>query len=1411
LFVMPDANSEPDVDWGMWKVDMNLTYSMIIGIFIILVFSGLLTYFVGKYWQKVDDLRRLVFYQYIEPVLINIPFVRKCFGAESKQKLLFVPDADNKPEDKHEISELVIFRFLLNEERMKKFNEAGAEITEMLELLEDIDKESKITECETHENSMYSATDWKEAFHGFIVFKTTSETDGDYWWSLEKDTEYIILQRSSNKENVKDKLEGKQRKKVKPIREDLKGKGTIKDLLALLWAHQLIAEKYHIWKSNCHSLVTFVGEQITEIGYKYKGFFPYSPPRERGWEKEMLDLINILTGPNSSQWHPLFYFILSGNTDLVDNFIKKGKFDIDLLYDDRTPLHLAIMLSKTKMVEHLLNPPLNADPTKRDGSGKDALQYAATTTMKKKIFDVLLAHPKVKVDDANKDGETALHFAASLSNVTAVQKLLDKGANPSVVDNEGKSPLNRAAHERDGCPIIDLLLKAQKVKGMGDVNDQNKEGRTALHCAAMESNEITAEHLIEKGADVNHQDNDGETPLHVAAMFARDMKIIDVLLSKMKEGDIEQYKNDIRLFLFAKYNEHGLGNTILDRLVEKNIIKPRSTETSIDLRFDAGQFFKAKVEKLIDEILKDENFDINSRNQNGHTVLFSAIVANSVNGVRRVLERGADPTIQDEDGDTPIHLAVMYDTDLEILNLLLESGKVDINETTPEHGHTALHKAIMKSKVVLSHVATALFLLSKEAINPNVADIDGVTPLHMAAKYVKDMNLIDILLNHPDVDVNLMDNEGKNALDYARENKEGNGERIVNRLKEKGAVETEEKLPKGNKEFLKKHARVYSNRKPYEDENFLNFLSDDTISNAEKFYRIKEELLAKAMRDGKVETVRLLLEKGENISERGENGESALHKVSFSVNTTDAIDFMLDTGELDINGVDNNGWTPLHYAIRGTNCDINARHLIRKGADPTIANKEGDTPLHYAASHAKEIETINLILENEKVNINHRDKVGMTALHHAIMTENVEMVRYLLKRKADHTIRGSNGITPFHLASAVLTDTDVLGLMLENKNVDINGAPHALHLAIMQSNVTTTRFLLSNGADPNVADEDGVTPLHVAAKYAKDMDIVRLLLDHPDVDVNYLDNMGKNALRYGMHYSMDNKQGVGKAIFNLLKETTVLRKAEGSNHEPENIAALVNSHMKTIRLLIEDGQDISEMTWGENGANALHLAAADEETTDLINAFLETGEFDIDGVDNDGWTPLHYAIMGSNSITNVPHLIQLGADPKVANNTKVTPLHLAAKNEETAELIDTLVKTGQCNINGVDSDGRTPLYYAIKRPDPVTINVHRLIKMGADPGIADRNRVTLLHLAAIYANSMDLIELLLNTKKLDVTDCDDNGLTAHDYARYNKHGLGDTIVDRLAKHLSTFRIKVLVCICFFFYCVFQLAFYIVEA
>jgi aromatic ring-opening dioxygenase catalytic subunit (LigB family) len=74
---------------------------------------------------------------------------------------------------------------------------------------------------------------------------------------------------------------------------------------------------------------------------------------------------------------------------------------------------------------------------------------------------------------------------------------------------------------------------------------------------------------------------------------------------------------------------------------------------------------------------------------------------------------------------------------------------------------------------------------------------------------------------------------------------------------------------------------------------------------------------------------------------------------------------------------------------------------------------------------------------------------------------------------------------------------------------------------------------------------------------------------------------------------------------------------------------IIESDVEKVQNLKDEGKDISKVTW-ENGENALHVAAKWAKTREIIDVIQENGKFNINGVDNKGYTPLHYALLGTN-------------------------------------------------------------------------------------------------------------------------------------------------------------------------------------
>jgi ankyrin repeat protein len=160
----------------------------------------------------------------------------------------------------------------------------------------------------------------------------------------------------------------------------------------------------------------------------------------------------------------------------------------------------------------------------------------------------------------------------------------------------------------------------------------------------------------------------------------------------------------------------------------------------------------------------------------------------------------------------------------------------------------------------------------------------------------------------------------------------------------------------------------------------------------------------------------------------------------------------LDRGA-DIDAHDNHGQTALLFAVQRGDVAL-ARELIERGADINAQALNHDTPWLLAGALGR-TEILAAMLATGKVEYSKRNRYGGNALIPACERGHVETVRLLLER-SEIDVNHINNLGWTGLLEAVILS---------------DGGPR--HIEIV-------RLLLAAGADPNIADKDGVTPLQHA-------------------------------------------------------------------------------------------------------------------------------------------------------------------------------------------------------------------------------------------------------------------------------------------------------------------------------------------
>ncbi len=362
----------------------------------------------------------------------------------------------------------------------------------------------------------------------------------------------------------------------------------------------------------------------------------------------------------------------------------------------------------------------------------------------------------------------------------------------------------------------------------------------------------------------------------------------------------------------------------------------------------------------------------------------------------------------------------------------------------------------------------------------SIADRDdeyGRTPLHIAAeKGFKD--IVQLLLAHG-ADVNAKDKYNNTPLHNAIH---GNHIEIIMMLLNAHAD-------------VNAFSRYYGT--PLEEADSLEIMKMLVLDGAD--VNILQNLCCVSKKK-----LDFLLDHGASINLRG--GDSATILIlAVDHGDTDVVRNLLELKRIDVNAKDRFGRTVLMKACWRVDTSI-IKMLLQYGADIKETDKEGNTSLHTLAEvRSKSVERAMEILIKNGADINTRNRAGCTPLHYAALNDRSDVVKFLVSHGADVNAQTRYSSTPLHIAMGDVFGTGTA--FIDSDPRYINADTMAPYQQILDSNdAEIAEILLQHGADMNVIDRQGNTPIFWAVIYERYTGL-KILLDH-GADIYVKNNKG---------------------------------------------------------------------------------------------------------------------------------------------------------------------------------------------------------------------------------------------------------------------------------------------------------------
>lgn len=701
---------------------------------------------------------------------------------------------------------------------------------------------------------------------------------------------------------------------------------------------------------------------------------------------------------------------------------------------------------------------------------------------------------------------------------------------------------------------------------------------------------------------------------------------------------------------------------------------------------------RAQSQDPTDEItqLLQKGQDVNAQDEQGRTPLFLAVQANNEKLVQTILRFDPDTNIASKDGQTPLHIAAS-NGNIEIASLLVSKGAN--LQSVNSKGRTPLYLAAVEN-----HPDMVKFLLSMGA-DSRFGDANQWLPIHGAA--AKNLpEIIRLFLEaglHPDTpnprngwtplqcsasegaleacqflleqeaDLNRANRYRWTALHIAIDHNKGN---VVAWLLSKGADPNRY----NNNAHTCLHLAIQKKNKEFVA-LLLEHGADLTALDGKGRLPIN---LAVSAQDA--ELIQLLTAKGASLNAINGNGKSVLADALYEASDR-IFAFLLQQGaDPNIPLLRDSSYSLIKYA--GMELPARKEMILRYNPRevPYVLQPPAWIPEKFKTKDAWDNLTVNTqhpewqsfldSLSEQKVNPFALDPDGYTLLHWAAEQEIETMIEWLLTRGVNINVRSPLGETPLHRAAFKDAEEEILTLLV-SCGADVNAKDcfgnTPLHLAAQGGRRTAVKFLLGHGADVNVQNSFGRTPLHYACEVSsiQHLESCEILLQ-ANPDITLADLRGDTPLHILCSNTMDT--GALGILKKMTARATDINQPNGVGEYPIHIA--VQSE-QIIRWLLEKGADLEARD--RYGRTVLHWAAS-RNNPSLCQFLLDAGA-DVNGTDYLDRTALHEAAQCGNTEI-LTTLLKAGANPDSRDIQNKTPLQIAqeAKQAKAAAVLESFSK-----------------------------------------------------------------------------------------------------------------------------------------